>query len=96
MIRSIDIDCDNAKSQEVIHEAFVLAGLMKAGRCLPEVEIERGKFHLHGILHEYANKMGGRLPSPSIVARELAMRIMPIFAVEQLEENVEREEETLS
>ena len=92
---STDIVAGAVTRSELIHEAFVLAGLLKSGRSLSAVEMDRGEFHLHSLLVEHMSMRGGRLPSTSIMAHELAARVMFVFSVDQAEVNLEREEETL-
>jgi hypothetical protein len=73
---------------QVIHEAFVLAGLLKAGRFLSQVELERGELHLRSIMNGFVY----REDDISDLTRQLAMQICPILPIGS---DVEREEETL-
>lgn len=86
-----DVVAGSVTRSQVIHEAFVLAGLSKSGRSLTHNDLERGELHLRSI----ADGLVMRENDISDLTRRLAMCLIPIYPTERARVDIEREEETL-
>jgi hypothetical protein len=64
---------------------------MKAGRTLPQVDLERGEFHLKSIMNGFLY----REDDISDLTRQLACQLVPVYSLAQAEVDIEREEESL-